>query len=162
MVLSTSVVTLCELSYQNHNPSEYTPNPIITSHPHICHHITSSSSPSHHTPSTMFPPTPLFTTSLGASHNRPLPHTLHGLPQVIPSPLLLDDVLVDAAGGEVVVSVEGDVQEALVVPKVQVNLPTIVQHKHLTCDTRTDRRTHRQCEYTERMTHHECYSVCWS
>ena len=153
MVLSTSVVTLCELSYQNHNPSEYTPSSphthtsAITSHPHPHPATTHRALFSH--------PLPCSPHHSPPSHNRPLPHTLHGLPQVIPSPLLLDDVLVDAAGGEVVVSVEGDVQEALVVPKVQVNLPTIVQHKHLTCDTRTDRRTHRQCEYTERMTHHE-------
>lgn len=58
--------------------------------------------------------------------------TLHGLAQIVSSPLFVNDRLVDLAGGEVVVFGETDVQEALVVPQIQVHLSSIVQHKHFT------------------------------
>lgn len=47
--------------------------------------------------------------------------------------LTLNDALVYFAGGDVVVTAEGNVEEPLVVAKVQINLATIVQHKHLAC-----------------------------
>lgn len=56
--------------------------------------------------------------------------TLYSLAQVVSLPLLVDDRLVDLASGQVVVLGEPDVQEAFVVPQVQVHLATIVQHKH--------------------------------
>lgn len=57
-------------------------------------------------------------TSHTHSHTLPQPQTLHCLPQVVPFPLLLNDVLVDATCGDVVVAVESDVQEALIVAQV--------------------------------------------
>ena len=40
---------------------------------------------------------------------------LDGLPEVVSPPLLVDDMLVDLAGGDVVVTVEGHIQEPVVV-----------------------------------------------
>lgn len=57
--------------------------------------------------------------------------TLHSLSQVVAPPLFVDDWLVDLAGGQVVVSGQPDVEEALVVPQVQVHLAPVIQHKHL-------------------------------
>ena len=50
---------------------------------------------------------------------------LDGLAQVIATPLLVDDALIDASGGDVVGTSGLDVGEALVVPQVQVGLMTI-------------------------------------
>ena len=58
--------------------------------------------------------------------------TLDSLSQVVSFPLLLDDVLIDLPSGDVVVAVQDGVQEPLVVSKIEVHLPTIIQHKHLT------------------------------
>ncbi len=56
---------------------------------------------------------------------------LHGAAEVIPAPLLVDDALVDLAGGEVVelLHLRGD--EALVVAEVEVGLRAILRHEHL-------------------------------
>lgn len=59
--------------------------------------------------------------------------TLHSFAEVVPPPLPVDDVLVYFAGRDVVVAVEGDVEESLVVTKVKVNFTPIVQHKDFTC-----------------------------
>ena len=56
--------------------------------------------------------------------------TLNGLAEVVPPTLLLDDPLVDLACRDVVVPVEGDVQEPLVVPQVQVHFASVRQHKY--------------------------------
>jgi len=37
------------------------------------------------------------------------------------------------AGGDVVVALEGDVEEALVVSKIQINLAAVVEYIDLTC-----------------------------
>lgn len=58
---------------------------------------------------------------------------MDGLPQVVPFALLVDDILVDLASGQVVVLGEADVEEAFIVTQVQVYFPTIIQHKNLTC-----------------------------
>jgi hypothetical protein len=42
-------------------------------------------------------------------------------------------VLVNLAGGDVVVSVESDVQEALVVAKIKIHFTTIIQNKNFPC-----------------------------
>lgn len=61
--------------------------------------------------------------------------TLDRLPQIVSVPLLVDDRLVDLPSGEVVFSGETDVQEPLVVPQVEIYLPTIVKNKHFPCRT---------------------------
>lgn len=59
-------------------------------------------------------------------------NNLHSFSEVVPPPLPVDDVLVYFAGRDVVVAVEGDVEESLVVTKVKVNFTPIVQHKDFT------------------------------
>jgi hypothetical protein len=56
---------------------------------------------------------------------------LHGGSQVVPAALLLDDVLVDPPGGDVVRLRERLVDEALVVAQVQVGLGAVVGDEHL-------------------------------
>ena len=56
---------------------------------------------------------------------------LHCLAEVVAAPFPLDDVGVHLAGGEVVVTCERDVEEALVVAQVEVDLAAIVEHEHL-------------------------------
>lgn len=56
--------------------------------------------------------------------------------KIVSLPLLVDDVLVDLPSSQVVVFGESDIKEALVVPKVQIHLPSVIQHKHLACGTR--------------------------
>jgi len=51
---------------------------------------------------------------------------LHRLAQVLAVPLLVDDVLVDAAGGRVVVARHLRRAEALVVPEVEIGLAAVV------------------------------------
>lgn len=63
--------------------------------------------------------------------------TLHSLAQVVSPPLLVDHRLVDLSCGEVVVPSETDVQETLVVPQVQIHLPSIIENKYFTCAKRT-------------------------
>jgi hypothetical protein len=57
---------------------------------------------------------------------------LHGVAEVVAAPLLGDDGRVDLAGGDVRRAVEVDVEEALVVPDVQVRLGAVVGDEHLT------------------------------
>ena len=54
---------------------------------------------------------------------------LHGLAQVLAAALLVDDALVDAAGGNVVRLARGHIQEALVVAQVKVGLGAVLGHK---------------------------------
>ncbi len=55
---------------------------------------------------------------------------LDSFAQVVAAALFLDDLLVDAAGGEVVVAGEGRVGEALVVAQVEVGLRAVVGDKN--------------------------------
>src|SRR5580658_4107440 len=55
---------------------------------------------------------------------------LHGRAEVVAAALLLDDLLVDAAGGEVVVAREWRVREALIVAQVEVGLSAVVGDKN--------------------------------
>ena len=54
---------------------------------------------------------------------------LHRLPQVLPAPFALDDLLVDLARRQIAIGSEDDVEESLVVPEVQIRLPAVVQHE---------------------------------
>mmetsp|Transcript_80334 Transcript_80334/g.194760 ORF Transcript_80334/g.194760 Transcript_80334/m.194760 type:complete len:390 (-) Transcript_80334:508-1677(-) len=74
----------------------------------------------------------------GVGHVR---HHLHRLAQVVPLALLLEALLVDLAGGDVVVSREGDVVEALVIAEVEVGLAAVVEHE----DLAVLERAHRAC-----------------
>ena len=56
---------------------------------------------------------------------------LHGRAEIVAAPLALDDVLVDAAGGDVVGLVGRAVGEALVVAEVEVGLRPVVGDEHL-------------------------------
>ena len=56
---------------------------------------------------------------------------LHRGAEIVAAPFLLDDVLVDAAGGDVVCLVGRAAGEALVVAKVEVGLGAVVGHEHL-------------------------------
>lgn len=51
-----------------------------------------------------------------------------------PTDLLLNDMLIDFASGDVVVLAQADVEVSLVVPQIQIRLSTIVQHIHLACN----------------------------
>ena len=54
---------------------------------------------------------------------------LYGTAQVVAAALTLDDVPVDFASRDVVLTRERDVEVALVVPKVEVNLAAVVENE---------------------------------
>jgi hypothetical protein len=54
---------------------------------------------------------------------------LYGFTQVVALALALDDVLVDLAGGDVVVAREGDVKVALVVAEIEVDFAAVGEDK---------------------------------
>jgi len=56
---------------------------------------------------------------------------LNRLAQIRTLALLLDDLLVDFTGGDVVVSGQGDVQVSLVVAQIKVDLSAVVQNECL-------------------------------
>ena len=56
---------------------------------------------------------------------------MHRLSEVVAAALALNDALVDLARGDVVVAAERDVEEALVVAEVEVDLAAIVEDVHL-------------------------------
>mmetsp|Transcript_61757 Transcript_61757/g.188585 ORF Transcript_61757/g.188585 Transcript_61757/m.188585 type:complete len:286 (-) Transcript_61757:49-906(-) len=56
---------------------------------------------------------------------------LHGLAEVVAPALLLDHVVVDLAGGQVVVPHERQEHHPLVVAQVEIRLATVVEHEHL-------------------------------
>jgi hypothetical protein len=58
--------------------------------------------------------------------------TLDSLAKVVATTLTLDDVLVDFSGGDVVVAGKLDIEEALVVAKVEINLTPVVKNEDLT------------------------------
>src|SRR5439155_15918254 len=51
---------------------------------------------------------------------------LHGAPEVVAAPFLLDDGVVDLPRGHVVLAVHGHAEEPLVVPHVEVRLGAVV------------------------------------
>src|SRR6185437_9300144 len=57
---------------------------------------------------------------------------LNGFAQIIAAALLGDDLLVNAAGGPVVVAREAGMGEALIVAKVEVGFSAIISNKNLT------------------------------
>src|ERR1700722_4234719 len=57
---------------------------------------------------------------------------LHRLAQVVPAPFLGDDLLVDPAGGQIVVTAQPGVGEALVMPQIEVGFRSVVGHENLT------------------------------
>ena len=57
---------------------------------------------------------------------------LHGLPEEIAPALLFDNRAVYLTGGDIMSSGELDIQEALIVAKVEVNLASVPEHKHFT------------------------------
>ncbi len=56
---------------------------------------------------------------------------LHRAAEIITAPLLGQDVLVDASGGDVVGFLGRHAREALVVAKIEICLRTVVGHEHL-------------------------------
>lgn len=66
-------------------------------------------------------------------------NTLHRLAKVVPTTLPIHHILVDLARRDVRVRRECDVEEPLVVAKVEVALTTVVEHIHLTVLVRGER-----------------------
>ena len=56
---------------------------------------------------------------------------LHGGAEIVAAPLLGDDVLIDAAGGDVVHALRRAAGEALVVAEVEIGLGAVVGDEHL-------------------------------
>lgn len=52
--------------------------------------------------------------------------TLNGFAQIITAPFLVNHILVDFAGGYVIIPVQGDVQEAFVIAEIEVDLAAVV------------------------------------
>ena len=64
---------------------------------------------------------------------------MNGLAEVVAAAFLLNDPLVDLAGGDVVVTRELAVQEAFVVAEVQIHLAAIVEDEDLAVLVRGER-----------------------
>jgi hypothetical protein len=64
---------------------------------------------------------------------------LHGLAEIHPAPLLLDDALVDLARAQAVQAGKFPAREALVVAQVEVRLGAVLQHIHLAVLVRAHR-----------------------
>mmetsp|Transcript_127504 Transcript_127504/g.342209 ORF Transcript_127504/g.342209 Transcript_127504/m.342209 type:complete len:514 (-) Transcript_127504:151-1692(-) len=62
---------------------------------------------------------------------RDVRYHLNRLAEVVASALALDDLVVHLAGGHAVSRREGEAQEALVVPEVEVRLAAVFEHVHL-------------------------------
>lgn len=54
-------------------------------------------------------------------------HNLNSLSEIITATLTLDNVLVDLAGGNVLVAREGDVEVTLVVSEIEVDFAAVVE-----------------------------------
>ena len=54
--------------------------------------------------------------------------TLHGFAQIVAESLLVDYMLIYFARGDVVVPMQGYIQEALIIAQIQVDFATIVKH----------------------------------
>ena len=61
---------------------------------------------------------------------RDVRNDLHGGAEIIAAPLLRDDALVDAAGGEVAVAAGRRAHEALVVAEVEIGLGAVMRDEH--------------------------------
>ena len=59
-------------------------------------------------------------------------HYLHCLAKIVSPPLLLYNIGVDFASGDVVVFMESDIQKPLIVSKIQIHLTSIIQDINLT------------------------------
>src|SRR6202012_1752350 len=59
-------------------------------------------------------------------------NNLHCLAQVVPAAFLGDDLLVDPAGGQIVVTAQPGMGEALVVPQIEVRFRPVVGNENLT------------------------------
>lgn len=57
--------------------------------------------------------------------------TLNSLAQIVAASFSIDHILIDLACGDVVVSMQRDVQEAFVVAQIEIDLATVVEHEHL-------------------------------
>jgi hypothetical protein len=58
-------------------------------------------------------------------------NNLYGFAEVVTLPFPLDNMLVDFAGRDVVLASQSDVQIALVVAQVEINLSTIIEYEDL-------------------------------
>ena len=58
--------------------------------------------------------------------------TLHSFPKVVSISLFLNHILVNFTRRYVVVMVQSDVKETLIISKVKVHFPSIIQHKYFT------------------------------
>jgi len=67
-------------------------------------------------------------------------HNLNGLSEVVTATLTLNDVLVDLAGGDVVLASEGDVEIAFVISEVEVDFPSVVEYKDFPVSKAVSRR----------------------
>lgn len=54
-------------------------------------------------------------------------HNLNSLSKIVAATLTLDNVLVDLAGGNVLVAREGDVEVTLVVSEIEVDFAAVVE-----------------------------------
>jgi len=61
--------------------------------------------------------------------------TLNSFSKVVATSFTIDDILVDLAGRDVVVSSQSHVKEPLIVAEVKIHLSTVVQDKHFPCMT---------------------------
>jgi len=57
--------------------------------------------------------------------------TLNSFPKVVTTSFAVDDVLVDFASGDVVVSAQCNIKKPLIVAEVKINFSAIIKHKHL-------------------------------
>src|SRR5579864_1245850 len=64
---------------------------------------------------------------------------LHGLAKIVAAALALDDLLVDAAGGDVIGLREARMREALVMPEIKVGFRAVVGHEDLAMLKRAER-----------------------
>jgi hypothetical protein len=58
---------------------------------------------------------------------------LYGLTQVVTTAFLLNNITINLASGNVIDTCQGNVKEALIVSKVQIDFATIIKDKHLAC-----------------------------
>lgn len=58
-------------------------------------------------------------------------HNLDGPSKIVALSLAIDDVLVNLASGNVVLSSQSDVQIALVVPKIEIDFSTVIKNENL-------------------------------
>lgn len=62
---------------------------------------------------------------------RQVRYNLNSLAQVVTATLALDNMLVDFPRGDILISRERDVEITFVVPEIQIDLTTVIQHINL-------------------------------